>query len=232
MAAMTYLGLTQELASEAGASGGYEGVVTCQNQTGELGRLCRWIKKAYVDVQETHEDWGFLEQPMSFVTVSQQATYTPAQCGVTDLGKWKKDSFRSYITASGYASELHLGDLSYADWYDSYQFGARRTNYSRPLEIAVAPQDKSLCLGFTPDSALYTIVGRYFQKPFEFSADADTPVFASKFHMMIVWRALVYYGQYESAPEAVDRGKTEFNRLMRQMESDQLPTITTADPLA
>lgn len=232
MATMSYLALVKELASEAGVSGGYDDVVTCQSQTGEIGRLCRWIKKAYIDVQETHEDWGWLLQPVSFTTTAQKATYTPDECGLTDFGKWKEKSFRSYVTSIGTQSELLLGASSYNDWRDAYQFGSFRTTYQRPLVYAVSPYDKSLCLGPVPDTTGYTIVGEYFKRPVDLSLDTDVPIFPSKFHMILVWRALVHYGNYEAAPEAINRGTTEFNRLMRQMEADQLVPIGVSEPLA
>ena len=232
MASMTYLQCTKELASESGSSGGYDGVVTCQSQSGEIGRLCRWIQKAYLDIQEMHQDWGWLLQPVSFTTVSQQFSYTPAQCGVTNLGMWKEKSFRSYVTATGTNTEILLAPATYDNWRDAYQYGSFRTTYQRPLVYAESPYDKSLCLGPTPDATGYTIVGEYFKAPADFSADLDVPVLPTKFHMAIVWRALIYYGTYESAPEALARGTTEFNRLIRQMESDQLPTIAAGDPLA
>lgn len=227
--ARTYLQLVQRLAVEAGASGS---IVTCQGQTGEAARLCTWIQDAYRDVQEVHEDWGFLLQPVSFATVAQQATYTPTQCGLTDFGYWKRGSFRTYITSGTTSTEVFLADSAYNDWRDMYQFGALRTTYMRPVTVAISPYDKSLCLGPVPDSTGYTVVGEYFRKPFELVNDTDTPVIPDKFQMIIVWRALTYYALYEGAPEALQRGQTEFNRLMRMMEADQLPVLVAGDPLA
>lgn len=229
MASMTRLELAQRLAVEAGIP---SSITTSSNQTGEIARLFSWIDTAYIDIQEAHEDWGWLLQPMSFATVAQQPTYTPAECGITDFGMWKEKSFRSYVTATGTNSEIILAQQTYNDWRDAYQFGSFRTTYQRPLVYAVKPYDKSLCLGPTPDATGYTINGEYYKQPVDFSGDTDTPIFPSKFHMIIVWKALWDYGMFESAGEVIERAKAQYNRLMRSMESDQLPQMQTGEPIA
>ena len=50
--------------------------------------------------------------------------------------------------------------------------------------------------------------------------------------MMIVYRAMMFYGGYESAPEVYQRGEAEFKRLMSRLDIDQLPTLVSGPPLA
>jgi hypothetical protein len=70
--------------------------------------------------------------------------------------------------------------------------------------------------------------------PTEFSAATDAPpdVFPTRFHMAIVYRAMMSYGGYESAPEVYQRGEFEFKRLMNRLHIDQLQTLVSGPPLA
>ena len=62
--------------------------------------------------------------------------------------------------------------------------------------------------------------------------DDDTPALPVQFHMAIVWRALQFYGMYESAPEAVARGEREFDKAMARIAIDRLPGVGLAGALA
>lgn len=226
---MNFLQLTQRLRIEAGVSG--SGPTSVLNQAGELQRLINWINAAWMDIQNERLDWNWLRSSFTFETIQAQPTYTPAECGVSDLGIWAENSFRSYVTSVGTGSELFLPAMPYDKWRNNYQYGALRTTYTRPIEFAVKPSDKSICLGPVPTVG-YTILGDYFKAPSELVADADVPALPAKHHMAIVYRALMMYGMYEGAPDAVQRGQVEFDKLMRRIRVDQLPDIGFTGALA
>ena len=50
--------------------------------------------------------------------------------------------------------------------------------------------------------------------------------------MIVVYRAMMYYGGYEAAPEVLSRGSEEYQRLYSRLEIDQLPTMVNGPPLA
>jgi len=222
--AMTNLQLVNKLIQKAGVSGG--AITTCQNQTGEPGRCVAWIDEAWVSIQEIHPNWDWMRKDVSFTTTDGQSSYTPAQCGVSDLGEWKLDSFRTYITSVGVASEVFLGELAYDRYRDTYLYGNMRNVKGRPISIAVGPSDLSLKLGLTPDSVGYTVNGQYFQEPQHLVNDADVPSFQSKYHMLIVYRAMMYYGAYEAATEVYQEGQTNYNDLVRRLNNEQLQDVT------
>lgn len=227
--AMTFLQLTQRLARECGVAG--TGPSTTINQTGEAGRLVGYINSAWMDIQEQHPDWNWLRTSVTFPTVTGQAVYTPTDCGIAStLGSWKKDSFRIFVTADGYLTETFIGEMLYDNWRNIYQFGALRTTTTRPVFVAVAP-DRSLCFGPSPDNLGYTVVGDYYRAPSEMALDADVPALPERFQMAIVYRAMMLYGSFESAPEVYQHGMTEFNRIMRRLELDQQPQMLVGDPL-
>lgn len=235
---MNYLQLVQRLWKEAGVSGTSPGLTTVANQTGELGRLVTWTNEAWRDIQTAHDDWGWMRASASFTTVSGTAVYPlgsgPGTVGVTAAtfgGRWLPHTARNYVTATGLSSETHMDVIPrYDDWRDTYYFGAARFTTSRPTVVAVAP-DKSLCLGPVPGNG-YTITLDYFTAPTDLSADADTPALPEKYHMAIVWRALMSYGAYEVAPEMYQKGEIEFKKMMDRMTADRLPPVTWGPTLA
>jgi len=228
--AMTFLQLVNRLRQKVGITG--NDLTTLSNLSGESLRCKNWVNEAWIDIQEQHPDWNWLRTTVSFATVDGQAVYTPTDCGIAaTLGTWKKDSFRIYVTANGFVSETFLGDMLYDNWRDIYQFGALRTTTTRPVFISVAP-NRSLCFGPAPDALGYTVVGDYYLAPSEMAADSDVPTLPERFQMAIVYRAMMSYAGFESAPEVYQDGQTEFNRMMRRLELDQQPQMLVGEPLA
>lgn len=230
---MNYLQLVNRARVECGVSGASNALTTVQNATGESARMANWINSAWVDIQTAKEDWQWLRTSIEFNTVTQQQFYTPAQAGVSStFANWKRDSWRASSVGQSYKDEQLLNYMDYTTFRNLYIYGNMRTTYARPVVVTIDP-DKSLGFGSIPDQP-YVIVGEYYVKPVEFSADADEPsvYFPTRFQMMIVYRAMMFYGGYESAPEVYQRGEFEFKRLMNRLDIDQLPTIVSGPPLA
>ena len=224
----TYLQLVQRLARECGVSGTISSVV---NQTGEAKRLCDWVADSWRDIQATHQDWQWLRKTTSFATVAAKATYSPAtDILLPDFGMWDRHTFRNYPTAVGNRGEIFMDYVDYETWRNSYQYGALRYTQSRPMQFAIAP-DKSICLGPVPNSD-YTVTADYYSAPVELVADADVPALPTQFHMAIVYNAMISYGMFEAAPEVLQRGQTEFTRIMSRVAVDRLPQIMFGGALA
>lgn len=225
---MNFIQLAQRLRLECGVSG--TGPVTVLGQSGEMERLVEWVRTADYELQLEHPDFDWMRTTVQFNTVAGQPTYTLTDIAITNHGKWKMDSFRSYETAIGTNSELFLGNIGYDQWRDQYQYNALRNVSNRPIAIAQAP-DKSLCLGPKPDK-IYTVVGEYWKTPTSMVADTDTPALPERYHMAIVYRAMMDYGAYETAPEVLQRGDLKYKEMLRRIEADQIPRVVLAGALA
>src|SRR5437868_6360939 len=111
---MNYLELCQEMAREAGISGG---IVSVSGQVGEAQRVVRWVARAYKYVQNLHEDWKFMRRLVEFPVAATAAQYAAADVGVTEFGKWRfVTQWRSYATALGYGDEQPLRYMDYDDF--------------------------------------------------------------------------------------------------------------------
>lgn len=239
---MNRLSLINSLIQECGVSGGP--LVTAESGlTGSLSRCASWIDAAWNEIQTAHDDWDWMRssnvlgQGASFVTVAGQASY-PLGTGAgtvgiaaDDFGQWDRYTFRCYTTTVGTRDETFLDDIPFDTWRNSYMYGANRSVQTRPVAIAIGP-DQSVNCG-PPSNGLYTITGDYWLPASAMTDDDDVPTgLPTRFHMAIVYKAMLKYGLYESAPEVFDRGKLEYKPLFNQLEALRAPQVSFAGALA
>ena len=224
---MNLLSLSQRLRSECGVSGTSTSVV---NATGEWSRLVNWVITAWEDIQTDYPEWEWMRKSVSFQTTANKGEYSPTtDLLLTDFGSWRENSFRMYLTSAGVGSEMLLGFKEYNEFRDYYLLASRKTTYSRPTEITVSPS-KTLILGLAPDS-IYTVSGEYFKNPVTLALDADVPDLPSRFHMAIVYKAMMSYGAYEAASDVYQRGEAQYKQMINKIRYDQLPMIVRGSAL-
>lgn len=241
---MDFLALCNRMCLEAAVSGAP--MTSVVNQTGEFGRITTWINQAWLEIQLERPNWDFMRssqllgngQGVSFVTVSGQAQYQlgtgAGTVGVAadSFASWVPRSFRDQTTTSGVQDQIPLDWVSYDAWRDSYSMGALQTVTTRPVAIAVGPNN-SICVGPWPTAA-YTLTGDYFRAPSQMAVNADTPTnLPAQYHMGIVYRALRdAYGQYEAAPEVYTRGVQGWRRIGRALGNLRGGMVTAGRTLA
>jgi hypothetical protein len=200
-------------------------------QVEDVNKLLDYINEAWMDLQLLREDWMWMRASAQCVTVAGQALYSPTtDFALTDFANWNLRSFRNYSTAAGLNSEITMDSIDYDDWRDTYNFGANRNTRTRPIEFTVSPT-LAIGLGPIPDAG-YTITGDYFKVATELVSATDTPAMPSQFHMIIVYRAMMYYGASEAASEVYQEGATEYKRMINTLSLNQLKTFTTGGALA
>lgn len=223
----TFLELCQDLRREAGISGSGPTAVT--GQTGEMLRVVEWTALAYESVQNLRPNWGFLQTEFTFQTIVSTANYTKAAVTLPELGSWKTDSFRCYLTATGVADEMELEYVPWDVFRFAYNRGTQSTMTGRPIVVTVKP-DLSLTLWPIP-SAVYTVDGEYFMRAQEMAADGDEPLIPQQFQSVILWRALMYYGAYAGADEKYTQGQNEYRNVLARLMRNQLPRLSYGAPL-
>jgi len=223
---MTLLQLCNRLIAEAGITA--QPMTTTVNQTGELGRVVNWIQQAWLDIQSAHTTWRWMRKSATIVTVAgQSGTYTAV---ANDVATWTLDAARNYVTSQGLITEIFMNFVEYDDFRNSYLYGALRYAQSRPLVFTINP-DNTLSFGPVPNGD-HTVTNDYYKKPIEMASDTEEPDMPATFHMGIVWRALMFYGGYEAAGEAYNRGMNEYGIVLDKLEVNQLPMIQMGGPLA
>lgn len=225
---MNFLELANRLLSEADISG--SGLVTTVNQQGEYKQIVNYINTAYQDIQNLHINWDFLRKDLSFNTIESVNNYLDTSIGLTDLGEWSLDTMRIYLTSEGVNSEQDLIPIDWEEFREMYQYGSTRSQIGLPNTIARKP-DNSLILYPIPDN-VYTITGEYYREPFTFVLDTDKPAFPQRFHMIIVWRALMFFATQLNAQELYAVAQMEFRRLLFKLEMFALPPHLEVGALA
>jgi hypothetical protein len=197
-------------------------------------RFINWILTAYEFVQAMHETWFFRQKVFSFPTVNAKQNYAPsADLTYTDFGAWKINPDSNQLSGIKiYSSVTDEQHLEYSVWenYQSFcKFGSSRTLSGRPTIFTVKP-DMSMDLWPIPD-AIYTVNGEYIKSLRTMTADADVPILPD-YHMVLVWKALEYYGAFEGAGDVYSHGQNEFTSLVAKLEVSQLPRPIYGEPLA
>ena len=228
---MNRLELAQRLSRECGIN--QSGPSATTNQTGEYLRVINWVDDAYKSVQLVTSTWQFLRKEFSFALTATKATYTPAECGLTDFSEWVSDDegdsedFRIYLVA---ADERFMTYMPWEMFRVAYMLGTQRTMTGRPSVYTIRPDD-SLMFYPIPDD-VYTCVGEYYMVPDVMTANTDIPIFPERFHEIILHRAMMYYAAYSQEPDKYAVGEREYKRLLRGLKKSQLPQMGWGEPLA
>jgi hypothetical protein len=227
MAEMNFLELVQRAYQESGLTGTPPASVL--NQTGRKADMVRWVQQANEDIHLFRDDWNFDWSRGSFPLSAADDTYSPtSDFGVAGgVRKFAEEGAYCVVTASGINSRLWL---HWMPW--------ERFRY-----MPVPPVSGSPALYFTlkPDgdvqyypvpAAAITAVHEYWRNPQELAADADEPRIPGKFHMAIVWRAVMISCEKTKDWSRFDSAEEEYLRVRSKMLDECTPRITLGGALA
>lgn len=218
----TFLELCQDMAREAGISGG---VASVEGQVGEAQRVVAWVARAYKYLQNLHNNWKFMRRDVEFAASPGTFRYTPAAAGVEEFGRWCfVDQWRAYITEAGYSDEQPVLCMDYDAFRRTYMYSSSREQVGRPQIVTVAP-DQSLIFWPNPDMN-YTIVGEQYRSPARLVDNEDEPIFAAQYHDAIMYRALMYYGEFEGDATVIATAQSEAERELSALEGFYLPPMS------
>ena len=234
----SFLQLCQYTCRECRVAGGESALTAVTGQTGELQRIVSWVASCWTEIQNRYPDWRWMRAGFTVNTVSGDDQYAGTDCtdiitsaAIDRFGRWLIDNLddppKIYLSSAGVGTE---GWLSYIDWDDFkslYKIGTQNNAY--PAHISVDPQN-NLRPGPKPD-AVYVVSGDYQRSAQILAANADIPEMPTQFHMLIVYEAMKRYGLHESAQEILMAGNAGADRLLPQLEFNQLPAIRMAGPL-
>lgn len=207
----TYIEMVKTVRLLCGMQG--SGPSSVANAQGVEEVLVRFVRDAYVDVQNLREEWNFLENSDSFVTVAGQEEYTSLEIFGTstpNIKKHNKDSV--YITDSN-------GKKSYLVHLDNLVLEARYLNSDEqklPRMYAIEPSTLSVKLRPIPDG-VYTVNFRYWEQPEVLTLDPQVPKLPLSFHNLIVYKAVEKMAVYLNSPELYREYATEAARMQGQL---------------
>lgn len=215
---MNFLDLVTAVYEEAGISGTPPADVT--SVSGEAKRIVRWVKEAYRQIQLQSLKWKWMRGTATVNTVAGDRDYAVAEfSGATRHRAWITSSARIYKTSQD--SETTLFYLSYEDWLAAYNIGSQVQG--RPVHYTIGPNNVIL-LGPTPDD-VYTVTIDFYKSVHELASNTDVPELPADYHYAIVYRTLMKYARFESAPEIYDDARDEYLAEMRRLSVEFLEPL-------
>jgi hypothetical protein len=236
---MTFLELCQMTAQQSGTIQGAFPTTTV-GQVNRLKQIVDFVREAYIDIQNAHRGWRWLQSEFTGVTVAgtqryaatsftDQGTGTP----VTRFSQWgyKQDgsdlSQSMYLTSAGVAEE---GALRWQDWDDFYVMQLRGTQTPAKPQVYSVDNQNRLVLSPVPN-AVYTLRGKYRKSPQLLAADIDVPEMPVEFHTIIKDAALSYLEGFDEGPR-IPIYRLRMLPNFSMLESHQLPKVLWGESLA
>lgn len=220
----TFLELVQRLHRESGIQGDPPDDIA--NAVGVNYRLFLWVNQAWLWLQGLNPDWHFMHRTnLSFATVAGQMTYTATQAGVAEgaVSSWKKKTFRMYPTATGQSAEIDMTDWPYEEFYAGFVRGPLRTSQRPPYNFSIDP---SLNITLECPSPGYTITGEYYRAPIGMDTETDVPEgLEVADRMILVYKAMEWYANDESAPEVLATSTKEVRRILNRLNIRRLQGV-------
>lgn len=204
MATKTFLDICQQVVSDSGATGPITSTVS---QPGELGRIVGWVARAVTEIEGRWFNWNFLHEFQTITLIVGVRDYPPA----SNLNFWDNSTF----------SILDFEQrLDFIDWNRAKTIVTTPED-GDPHTLTILPS-KAVRFYDTPTQIL-TINAQYWRKATALVNNLDEPSIPEQFRDVIVYKALQYYANFESADESKIAGMEQFAPRMEQLMSSELP---------
>lgn len=214
----TFLELCKDIVADLGVAGGV--LQSTQGLTQqELIRVCGWVARADLYLQNLWTQWNFLW--VNDAAVSAQAgtdfCITSPPAWAANIQSYDLDSL--WINA-GTAAAQRVVHMDWNNFYLMYQVLPKATR-AVPNFFSVDPSGKIWLSEFvsanTTFSLSYYVVGKRMQ------ADGDTSPIPANFDTIITERAKIIYAGREDAPEILVSASAEYTEQLDKMQAYCLP---------
>lgn len=230
---MNLLQLAQAVKRESGLSGG--GPASVVTATGDDARIFQWVNWAHRDICLMHESWLFRRGSGLAETAAMTLPHDLASpgFGLSDFADWKPANGEykpsAWRVTDGQQNEQALTFLTWDEFRKMFVLGVHTAG---PVQYWSIDPSGLLHVGPTPDAA-HKVRADYIKDVVDMTVDTDTPMIPTRFHNLIVWRALAEYGGFDAASEVFTRADRNYAMGMSALLQAQLPMrFISARPLA
>lgn len=219
---MNFIALVRRLASECGVSGSQAGNTppTVIGQVGELGRLVNWVNDAWREVQGIHK-WDWLwERPTITVLAGTNSVATDVPAS-----RWLKDSALRPVPTSD-------GDWLEFLYWDEFRvlYGAQSLAQTKSVNVWSIRPDNAFVVNATPEVDTAITVERY-RNPTRLVIDTDEPELPEDLHMLLVYKAMVRYANFDEAGAQRKSAQAEVIRMEADLRARCLPELRMGGPI-
>lgn len=221
---MNFNQLAGRVKRESGRSGpSPAGVLSA---TADDARIYAWVADAWRDLQNEPVPWRFMRRTCVSPLVIGKQDYSNLDLNIAEPRDWvpQGNDYRATLyEPANPASEWPLSFVPYEFFRRNYMTGQLAPGV--PMYWTIGPLGK-LYFAPTPDRAV-TLRADYFRGPTELVNDADTPDLPARYHMILVWMAMMQLSGMDAAPEVFARAAGNFATVRNALWMDQGPSITT-----
>lgn len=216
---MNFLQLAQAVKRESGLTS--SGPTSIDTANTENLRIFNWVNWAARDITLMREDWRWRRGNATLSSTTSMVN-APSAFGLTDFASWKdaNDMYKPsmYRLVDGIQTERALLFMPYDEFRQTYMTGLQTPG--TPMHWSISPSEDFL-IGPTPDSAVF-LRADYVKDYADMTVDSSTPAMPARFHMLIVWRALMEYGGFDAAGETYQRAEKNYTMGWTQLTQSQL----------
>lgn len=219
---MNYLQLIQRLKQECAIQG--DPPTSSVGLTGIFRKLADWVSTAYVEI-ENGSNWNWMYRTATLAVPAGNRNVVTA--GVTPKIQ-ALDPKLAYIYAdANFKYPVQIRD--YRELLARFDTGAVLNGM--PRNLAINPLDGSFYLDAVPDQPYNLLLGYWREvsylksTPEAATDDAAVPGLPTRYHMLIVYRAMMYYGEHEGAMDVYQYGRQMYESLHTDLQAEQLPQI-------
>lgn len=200
----TYLEAVNDLWLDLGLEG--SGISSVENQSAMKEKVCYWVKRADLEVQNKWSNWDFMHDTFTVNTIAGSREIT----GPDDLGVWEKES--------AFIDEVPLFFVGYDEWRSSYKYD---TTQGVPWGFTVSQAKKIILIPYPAD--IYEIEIDYYKAAQSLVANTDALHVPVRFERAVLSRATMYYAAHISADDLMVTARQEYYEVMQKMEAAYLP---------
>lgn len=227
MAQMTFLDIVKRAYRESGLQNNGPQAVT--GQVGRNNDFVNWVLAAHEEIQLREDFWTWDWATISVPLTVDEDTYDPtaAPFGITGGVKhWLRDGCYCYPTANGVNARTIL---SFLEW-ERFRFINIPVVPGQQVVFTERPDGK-LVYYPRPNVAM-TAVHEYYRKPEVLVDPTDVPRMPADLHMAIVWKAVMYYADFNKDWSLLESAEEHYDKLMDPATSRYAPSWTMGGPLA
>lgn len=209
----TFLQICQDVVRESGISGNGPVTVTATSPVLEY-RIIRWVKQAWLDIQEHRDFWPWREVDVDVTLEANKQIYTPDDLSLTNIARWRLDAA---VLSVGTTDMRYLQGVPYNFWLKNYRVTSDLA--TEPSVVTARPLDNALIFHHIPAQE-YTVRIQYQKTPQELVANTDVPELPTggQWSDIIQWKALMYYGFYDNAPEILAEATDMYNKKLFELD--------------
>ncbi len=241
---MDFLTLVKRLASESGTeleskitSVAVPPAVAYGQTTEHRTRLVNWVRQAWLEIQEDQTQWDFMIERGTMPLAQGQVKYDIKALAVTPCDPACYDHIVPFVAPldSRYIWIVD-GDQVPSNPQICYYtpaehfFGDRdRFNILAGGQPSRYSIDRDDCIVFdaAPSLDSYYIEFAFKKVPQELLIDTDVPEgLPLKFHMVIIYKALVYYSMFDEADKQVKRAMKLYKDWLNKLRGEELGEFT------